>query len=73
MYVNSSSAGISSFKSKMLQLRWQWEMDLIAGEQFVSSLQNTLGDFLLISQSLGVCGGRDMEKLENTSVNKVFR
>lgn len=31
--------GISSFKSKQLQLHWQWEMDLIAREQLVSSLK----------------------------------
>lgn len=37
---SSRSTSISSFKSKLLQRHWQWEMDLIAREQLVSSLKN---------------------------------
>lgn len=74
---SSRSTSISSFKSKLLQLHWQWEMDLIAREQLVSSLKNHTvrrGFFYLthlwIPRVLQWEGYG--ERLENTNVNIEF-
>lgn len=68
---SSRSTSISSFKSTQLQRHWQWEMDLIAREQLVSSLKNhhVKSFFYSSPDPRGTAVGGILEGLENTNVN----
>lgn len=61
-----NTTSINSFKSKLLQLHWQWGMDLIATEQLCQQSKNHNVKsffFLLISGSPVYSSGRDIGEI----------